>query len=219
MWLEVRDTGPGVAAAAQEHIFEPFVTTKPLGMGTGLGLSLCQEIVEEHGGTIRLGQAEPQGAVFRVTLPVETPHGAALEEMPPAGVPTIRGKRVLVVDDEPGIAGVLAEVLALDGHVVETVTHGGAALAKVRVQPYDLSLSDIRMPDVDGPSFHRELARRDPQLLPRVIFMTGDTLSASTREFLEQTRVPCVRKPFTLAEIRAIVQRTLQALEEASVGG
>jgi|SRR5882724_2492433 len=219
VWLEVRDTGPGVPAAVREHIFEPFVTTKPPGMGTGLGLSLCQEIVEEHGGTIRLGQAESQGAVFRVTLSVEAPHGAALEATPPAGVPTIRGKRVLVVDDEPGIAGVVAEVLALDGHVVETVAHGGAALAKVRTQTYNLILSDIRMPDVDGPSFYRELERRDPQLLPRVIFMTGDTLSASTREFLEQTRVPCVRKPFTLAEIRAIVQRTLQALEEASVDG
>jgi PAS domain S-box-containing protein len=219
LWLEVGDTGPGVAAALQENIFEPFVTTKPLGMGTGLGLSLCQEIVAEHGGTIRLGQAGPQGAVFRVTLPVEAPHGAALEETPPAGVPTIRGKRVLVVDDEPGIAGVVAEVLALDGHAVDTVVHGGAALAKVRVQPYDLILSDIRMPEVDGPSFYRELARRDPKLLPRLIFMTGDTLSASTRAFLEQTRVPCVRKPFTLAEIRAIVQRTLQALEEASVDG
>ena len=126
---------------------------------------------------------------------------------------------MLVVDDEPGIAGVVAEVLALDGHAVDTVVHGGAALAKVRVQPYDLILSDIRMPEVDGPSFYRELARRDPKLLPRLIFMTGDTLSASTREFLEQTRVPCVRKPFTLAEIRAIVQRTLQALEEASVDG
>jgi PAS domain S-box-containing protein len=219
LWLEVGDTGPGVAAALQENIFEPFVTTKPPGMGTGLGLSLCQEIVAEHGGTIRLGQAGPQGAVFRVTLPVEAPHGAALEETPPAGVPTIRGKRVLVVDDEPGIAGVVAEVLALDGHAVDTVVHGGAALAKVRVQPYDLILSDIRMPEVDGPSFYRELARRDPKLLPRLIFMTGDTLSASTRAFLEQTRVPCVRKPFTLAEIRAIVQRTLQALEEASVDG
>jgi CheY-like chemotaxis protein len=126
---------------------------------------------------------------------------------------------VLVVDDEPGIAGVMAEVLALDGHVVETVAHGGAALAKVRAQTYDLILSDIRMPGIDGPSFYRELARRAPQLLPRVIFVTGDTLNASTREFLEQTRVLCVRKPFTLAEIRAIVQRTLQALEEASVGG
>jgi CheY-like chemotaxis protein len=149
---------------------------------------------------------------------VAAPHGAALAETPPVGVPTIRGKRVLVVDDEPGIAGVLAEVLALDGHVVDTVAHGGAALAKVLVQPYDLILSDIRMPDVDGPSFYRELARRDPQLLPRLIFMTGDTLSASTQAFLEQTRVPCVRKPFTLAEIRAIVQRTLQALEKAPAG-
>jgi two-component system NtrC family sensor kinase len=219
IWLEVRDTGPGVAAAAQEHIFKPFVTTKPPGMGTGLGLSLCQEIVEEHGGTIRLGQADPQGAVFRVTLPVAAPHGAALEAPPPVGVAAIRGKRVLVVDDEPGIASVVAEVLALDGHVVEIAAHGGEALAKVRAHTYDLILSDIRMPEVDGPNFYRELARWDSQLLPRLMFLTGDTLNASTREFLEQTGVPCVRKPFTLAEIRAVVQQILQAREEAPADG
>jgi nitrogen-specific signal transduction histidine kinase/ActR/RegA family two-component response regulator len=219
LWLEVRDTGPGVTATLQEHIFEPFVTTKPPGVGTGLGLSLCQKIVEEHGGTIRLVQADLQGAVFRVTLPVEAPHGAALEAPPPVGVPAIRGKRVLVVDDEPGIASVVAEVLALDGHVVEIAAHGGEALAKVRAHTYDLILSDIRMPEVDGPNFYRALARRDPQLLPRLIFLTGDTLNASTREFLEQTGVPCVRKPFTLAEIRAVVQQILQALEEAPADG
>jgi CheY-like chemotaxis protein len=110
-------------------------------------------------------------------------------------------------------------VLALDGHVVETVTDGRAALAKIDAQPFDLILSDIRMPDVDGPSFYHALAQRAPQLLPRLIFMTGDTLNAGTREFLEQTGVPCVRKPFMLAEIRTIVQRTLQALEEAPAGG
>jgi PAS domain S-box-containing protein len=219
IWLEVRDTGPGVAAALQQQIFEPFVTTKPPGMGTGLGLSLSQEIVERHGGTIRLGQAAPQGAVFRVTLPMDAPREAALEATPPVEAPAIRGKRVLVVDDEPGIASVVAEVLALDEHIVETAAHGGEALAKVCTHPYDLIISDIRMPEVDGPNFYRALARRDPQLLPRLMFMTGDTLNASTREFLEQTRVPCVRKPFTLVEIRAIVQQTLQALEEAPAAG
>ena len=215
IWLEVRDTGSGVAAALQPRIFEPFVTTKPLGIGTGLGLSLCQDIVREHGGTIRLGQADPQGAIFRVTLPLEAPAGAALEAIPPAEVPTIRGKRVLVVDDEPGIASVVAEVLALDGHTAETVMDGGAALAKVRAQSYDLILSDIRMPGIDGPSFYRALAQQAPSLLPRLIFLTGDTLDPSIQTFLEHTRVPCVRKPFTLGEIRLMVQRTLQALEEA----
>ena len=107
VWLEVRDTGPGVPVSLQALIFEPFVTTKLLGMGTGLGLSLCQEIVEGHGGTIRLAQAGPQGAVFRVTLPVEAPQGVVLDETPPEEVPTIRGKRVLVVDDELGIIGVV----------------------------------------------------------------------------------------------------------------
>ena len=77
------------------------------GWGQDWGLSLCQEIVEGHGGTIRLAQAGPQGAVFRVTLPVEAPQGVVLDETPPEEVPTIRGKRVLVVDDELGIIGVV----------------------------------------------------------------------------------------------------------------
>ena len=126
---------------------------------------MSREIVERHGGTICLRQADRQGAVFRVTLPVDFPRETALEATPPVGVPAIRGKRVLVVDDEPGIASVVAEVLVLDGHVVEIAAHGGEALAKVRAHTHDLIVSDIRMPEIDGPSFYRELARRDPRLL------------------------------------------------------
>jgi CheY-like chemotaxis protein len=130
------------------------------------------------------------------------------------GTPVVvRRSRILVVDDEPGIAGVLSEVLQLDGHTVETVGNGEAALGKLAMGGYELILSDIRMPELDGPSLYRELERRDPRLLRRMIFLTGDTLSPGTREFLEKTGAPCLAKPFALNDVREIVQRVLQTQE------
>lgn len=213
VWLEVRDTGPGIAPKVYERIFEPFFTTKPPGVGTGLGLSLCQSIIAGHGGVISVVCPEAAGAVFRVELPVEAPEAAAVQVAQGIVQPMVRGKRILVVDDEPGISGVLAEVLQLDGHVVETVANGEAALAKLQEQAYDVIVSDIRMPELDGPGLYWEMERRDPSLLHRVVFLTGDTLNAGTREFLEQTGVPCLSKPFALSDVREIVQRILQAQE------
>jgi PAS domain S-box-containing protein len=209
VWMEVRDTGPGVAEGLEARIFEPFFTTKPPGVGTGLGLSLCQGIVEGHGGRIGLVRREGPGAVFRVELPVEDPEETAVPVVPEVPL-AVRGGRVLVVDDEPGIAGILAEVLQLDGHVVETVGDGEAALGKLALGGYELILSDIRMPELDGPSLYRELERRHPRLVHRMIFLTGDTLSPGTREFLEKTGAPCLSKPFALSDVRKIVQRVLQ---------
>jgi CheY-like chemotaxis protein len=173
--------------------------------------------VAGHGGRLGLVRGEESGAVFRVELPVEGPEetaGAVVPETPMA----VRGGRVLVVDDEPGIAGILAEVLQLDGHVVETVGNGEAALDKLALGGYELILSDIRMPELDGPSLYRELERRDPRLLRRMIFLTGDTLSAGTREFLDNTGAPCLSKPFALSDVREIVQRVLQTQERERGG-
>jgi PAS domain S-box-containing protein len=210
VWMEVRDTGPGIASELEERIFEPFFTTKPPGVGTGLGLSLCQGIVEGHGGWISIVHREGPGAVFRVELPVEEPETPAVAVL--AAMPAVvRGARILVVEDEPGIAGVLAEVLQIDGHAVETVGNGEVALARLAAGTYELILSDIRMPELDGPSLYWELERRNRPLLNRIIFLTGDTLSPATREFLEKTGAPCLSKPFALSDVRDIVQRVLQS--------
>lgn len=119
--------------------------------------------------------------------------------------------RILVVDDEPGIAGVLAEVLQLDGHAVEMVGNGEAALEKLAAGRYDLILSDVRMPDLDGPTLYREVERRHPDLARQFIFLTGDIMSPETLQFLAQTAVPCLSKPFTLEMVREVVQRALTA--------
>jgi signal transduction histidine kinase/DNA-binding response OmpR family regulator len=209
--LDVTDTGPGVPPALQARIFEPFFTTKPVGIGTGLGLSLCKGIIEQHGGTITVTSQPGQGATFCVELPVEAVCASAPVSPERNQVPQVPDKSILIIDDEPSIASGLKRLLSRDGYTVETVANGHLALTKLRERSYDLLLSDMRMPEIDGPSLYRTLERQYPHLLRRVIFLTGDTLNPETKMFLEQSAVPCLTKPCTVAEIRRAIQQVLEA--------
>jgi signal transduction histidine kinase/DNA-binding response OmpR family regulator len=209
--LDVTDTGPGVPPALQARIFEPFFATKPVGIGTGLGLSLCKGIIEQHGGTITVTSQPGQGATFCVELPVEAVCASAPVSPERNQVPQVPDKSILIIDDEPSIASGLKRLLSRDGYTVETVANGHLALTKLRERSYDLLLSDMRMPEIDGPSLYRTLERQYPHLLRRVIFLTGDTLNPETKMFLEQSAVPCLIKPCTVAEIRRAIQQVLEA--------
>ncbi|MBI2555721.1 MAG: response regulator [Candidatus Rokubacteria bacterium] len=144
---------------------------------------------------------------------VGTPPAAELEVQPPEALAPVRGKRILVVDDEPEVASLLAEMLSLDGHEVETASNGALALEKLRKGRYDLIVSDSGMPVLDGPGLYREVERLDPRLARSFIFLTGDTLNPRTREFLEGVPVPRLSKPFALEEVRRLVQRVLRGGE------
>jgi signal transduction histidine kinase/CheY-like chemotaxis protein/sensor domain CHASE-containing protein len=211
--LEVLDTGPGIPPALQARIFEPFFTTKPAGVGTGLGLSLCQSIIAGHEGTLRVESHPGSGARFVVTLPV------AVEPSPEPPVPEplpstiVTGKAILVIDDEVGTAKALVRLFHRDGHSVDTAANGHLALAQLQKRPYDLILCDLRMPKLDGPGLYRSLAQDQPQLLPRFIFVTGDTLSPVAKAFLEDSQAPYLVKPFHAEEVRRIVQHALHRLE------
>src|SRR6266851_5036013 len=205
--LEVADTGPGIPEDVQRRIFEPFFTTKPVGQGTGLGLSLCQGIVERHGGAIRVASRPDHGASFFVELPIDLRQPERVETAK-AGLPSpISERTVLIVDDDRDVAETLSDVLRLDGHHAEIVASGTVALEKLRDRRYDLILSDVRMPELDGPRFYAQLERRHPTFLRRVAFLTGDTLSPETRAFLERTGVPTMAKPFTLEQVRQVLQQ------------
>jgi CheY-like chemotaxis protein len=118
---------------------------------------------------------------------------------------------MLVVDDEPDIAAIIAEALEHDGHKVDVAANGAVALGLLASRPYDLILSDTKMPVLDGEGFTRELRRRFPALINRLIFLTGDVLSPEKQEFLAHTGVPCVMKPCDLSELLQVVRRVLAA--------
>jgi signal transduction histidine kinase len=209
--LRVADTGPGIPAEVRPRIFEPFFTTKPPAQGTGLGLSICQGIIEGHGGSIRVESPLGEGAVFVIELPVEAPPVAERAGRAAEALPSVRRRTILVVDDEPEIAAVLAEMLSTDGHEVETAGNGRIALARLRERTYDLILSDLRMPELDGAGLYRELERERPELLSRLIFLTGDELGGETTAFLQRTGAQALAKPVHADDVRRVVQRVLPA--------
>lgn len=115
---------------------------------------------------------------------------------------TNEDKRVLVVDDEPWVAEILARMLESDGHVVDIAENGTVALERVRTQAYDLVVCDVRMPDLDGPGFYARLEQEMPELVSRVVFISGSAMTPAVERFLDQTRAPFLNKPFTMDAVR-----------------
>lgn len=145
-----------------------------------------------------------------MTLPTEVPHdhgwGLAPEPLPPAARPAVRA---LLVEDERVVADLLAEFLTLEGYAVDRATNGREALELVRRQTYAIIISDIRMPDVDGPALYYELLSASPALTRRMVFVTGDVMSPETRRFLDETCLRYLEKPFTISEFQAVLRGVL----------
>jgi len=212
--VEVSDSGPGVAPDVAGRIFEPFFTTKPVGAGTGVGLSVSLGIVQAHGGTMQLDASHRGGACFVLSLP--TLHGVARAPAPPsAGRPRGRLLRILVVDDEVEIAEILREILSNAGHHVVLAHDGEEALHRLADGGFDLVLTDLRMPGMDGPALYRQIELRYPQLARRVIAITGDTLGAEVQRFVQTSGVAVIDKPFDADEIIARVDAVAAGLGAA----
>lgn len=207
--LEVADNGPGVPADIRNRIFEPFFTTKPAGIGTGVGLSICHNIIDAHGGTIAVADTPGGGATLVVRLPViarEAPQALPPPDAARTPAGTAGPLHILIVDDEPEIALMLAEALEPDGHRIDIAGNGMDALERIGAgNSYDVVVSDLRMPELDGPNLHRRVAAKWPDLARRFIFITGDTLSVSVKGFLSGAALPVLEKPFTAADLRAVI--------------
>lgn len=218
---EIADDGPGISAAHLSHLFDPFFSTKPPEEGTGLGLSISQAIVKEHGGEIFVHSAPGEGATFAVELPtlaVETPAPEPRPAAPPARAVEKRSRRILVVDDEPAVAHLIADALEQQGYAVRVHTDSRRAMAEAFEHPFQLAICDIRMPELDGQAFYRALREHQSPLARRLLFTTGDTLARETAKFLEQVGLPYLAKPFRVEELRAVVRDLLQKLDGATPG-
>lgn len=202
--LDVIDTGPGVPPELAARIFEPFFTTKPQGEGTGFGLPFSHGIALAHDGQLELVDHAGDGAWFRLTL------AGAVQASPKAATvrsdPAVR-RRALVVDDELEIAESLADLLDLAGFDCE-IAHGGRAAQARLGQPdamFDLVLSDLRMPDLDGPGLFGWMRTARPDLVDRTVFATGDTMGGNVAQFLGEARRPHIEKPVTPETLEALL--------------
>ncbi len=215
--IAVADNGPGIPEAVRNRIFEPYFTTKPLGAGTGVGLAVCLGIVEAHGGSLTVGGGEGLGTIFTIVLPAGSLDGGSVEESKPLNAKA--GQRsALVVDDEVGVRETLAEILTSSGHRVVAAASGREALERMGEEKFDVILTDIRMPDLDGRALYREIERRWPERAARVVFVSGDTLTSTLRAFAEESGRPVIEKPFLPSEVRRVVGEAVAGLERDSGG-
>jgi PAS domain S-box-containing protein len=201
--VEVRDTGRGISPEDLPRIFDPFFTTKRKGGGTGLGLSISHNIVTAHGGTLTAESSAPPGALFRVTLRTSTESRAQATSPGPSAADTPRA-RVLLVDDEPRMVRVLAQLLSQ--HDVTLAYSGREAIAVfARGASFDVVVCDLQMNDGTGADVYQHLSEHAPDLARRVIFTTGGAFTHGAREFLARCPQPVLEKPFDGASLEALV--------------
>jgi two-component system, NtrC family, sensor kinase len=215
--VEIIDDGPGIPEAHLTRIFDPFFTTKEVGKGTGLGLSLSYGMIKEHGGNIYAISSLEKGSTFVVELPII----ARFQEdagLAPALMPQslqfeilVRGKRILVVDDEKYILDFFVEVFHSFPMQVDTANDGRAAMQKMQLVEYDLIITDFKMPHMSGKDLFDWIKMNRPNLANRIIFVTGDTVSLDTRTFFEENHSRYLAKPFKIEEVKEVIQQTFEA--------
>lgn len=163
-------------------------------------------------GEIFVQSAPGQGAIFRLEFPLHQPESPSppprsLREPLPAAVGEPR--RILVVDDEPAVAHLIADALSQQGYLIRAHTESRLALFEALREPFHLAICDIRMPEIDGPAFYRALREQRSVLARRLLFTTGDTLARETADFLAEVGLPYLAKPFRVEELQAMVRQLL----------
>ena len=229
--VEVGDTGTGIPEAILDKIFDPFFSTKEVGKGTGLGLSTVYGIIKQTGGFVYVDSALHEGTTFRIFLPrhiasaqeaaesaakLEAPaiSGtlAAADQVKRAAAADLTGEgTILLVEDEEGLRALNARGLTSRGYTVLEAGNGVEAIDVLEKsdKPVDLVVSDVVMPEMDGPTLARELRIRNPGL--KIIFVSGYAEDAFQKSLPEHGQFAFLPKPFTLKQLVAVVKEMLAA--------
>ncbi|HPJ06530.1 MAG TPA: ATP-binding protein [Deltaproteobacteria bacterium] len=211
--VSIEDTGPGIPEAVMSKIFDPFFTTKPKEKGTGLGLSICYGIITDHKGEISL-ENTVNGAMATMRLPAVRETEAVQSPESPDSIPLTahdenRKSLIMVVEDEEDLLDLMVDSLS-PYYTVMTYENGKTAYDHIDEYSWELIISDLRMPVMNGMELYAEAVKRNPGLKRRFMFITGDTYDFQVKEFLENTGVTYLRKPFRIKELRETVSRQLQ---------
>jgi two-component system, cell cycle sensor histidine kinase and response regulator CckA len=232
--IEVEDTGTGIAPEIIDKIFDPFYTTKDIGKGTGLGLSTVYGIVKQTGGFIYVDSEVGEGTTFRIFLPRYIPAADDLQlpQLPETTAPALAGAisaademrsvaadltghgRILLVEDEEGLRALNARGLISRGYTVIEAGNGVEALEELEKQggDVDLVVSDVVMPEMDGPTLMKELKKRNPDI--KIIFVSGYAEDAFEKSLPDAKQFEFLPKPFTLKQLVSKVKETMAAAKE-----
>ncbi|BDU73211.1 hybrid sensor histidine kinase/response regulator [Mesoterricola silvestris] len=197
--VHVEDSGEGMSEGVLARAMEPFFTTKPIGKGTGMGLSMAYATLKAHGGNLSIRSAPGQGTRVTLSLPAGT-GGQAPAPAAPSAPPSPGPLRILLVDDDPLILSTIPDLLEVLGHAVATASNGPAALARIGSgDDLDLVILDLNMPGMNGVETLKGLRRLRPRL--PVLLATG-FLDEATGELLERDgRALSILKPFSKAHL------------------
>jgi len=212
--LSVTDTGVGMPEEVRARAIEPFFTTKPVGQGTGLGLSQVYAVARESGGSLHIDSEMHQGTTVRLILPL-APADAVIPAPPPAASeppqsesePEKKRATVLVVDDDRLVRRFMTESLRSLGYEVRDTDNGVDALVLLDAQRIDLLLADFAMPGMNGAELAKAAQLKQPGL--PVLIVSGYADSAAVEAALGTARL--LRKPFNMAELGAAVTELLQS--------
>jgi len=213
--IEVRDSGVGIPKEHLGKIFDPFFTTKPVGHGTGLGLATVYGIVKQTGGFLTVESQMGKGTTFRIYLPRYRTESAAPPEPERAAPRDITGEdTILLVEDEEAVRSFAARALKLRGYRVLEAAGGEEALEIVKQQrgAIHLLITDVVMPNMDGPTLVREVKRLRPDMA--VIFMSGYAEEAFRRHDEKAEELHFLPKPFGLKQLAAKVKDVLSNAPE-----
>jgi CheY-like chemotaxis protein len=150
--------------------------------------------------------------VFHIELPFGVEEARETDDSVRRNEPSlsaVSGRRVLVVDDEWSIRALLHDILRLDQHSVALASSGLEAADLVERESFDIIITDMKMPGMDGAEFYRQVRQRDPAQARRIIFITGDTVSPDTRSFLQRVSNPVLSKPFKIGPLRDAIESVL----------
>jgi len=209
--VEFIDTGPGVPENLREKIFEPFFTTKPEGQGTGLGLPVCRQIIEEHEGTIGARNNPSGGATFWLELPATAEREPRQRAKGPE-LPRVPGKLVLVVDDEPAVLSFLQKVMEAEGDVIETAATLHEAAGKISQIPFDLVITDMNLGKDNGLALYDGWSRWTLQARPPFLFITGDILNTGLEKIVQKKGLALLHKPLDVETLQQAVRTQLAGL-------
>jgi CheY-like chemotaxis protein len=204
-FVEVKDTGKGIPAEDRWRIFEPFFTTKPVGMGSGLGLSICRSIVTDFGGDIRVESEVGTGTRFVIRLPIHAEAPSRVRETGEAPAVAARRGRILLVDDEEVILKATKRLL---GGMHDVVTLNSAEAARAILEhdhAFDVILCDLMMPEMTGMDLHQWLAERHPALAEQMVFVTGGAFTPRAAQYLAALPNLKLEKPIEGAALKALV--------------